>query len=167
MPTTALLNFSPTRATAKSGGLTRAFLVKTSDGQLHKISDRRKLVLLTAPKDYNGIPDALHLPNITKASLLHTLRVGYNWDKIYTSAGLILMLVNPYKTITMKDGLNLYAEERVLLCTNSNLNSAASSILHCHLFQVADRAYKGLLKLAVASDSRPSSPRKGRMRCLS
>jgi myosin heavy subunit len=136
-------------------------LVKTSDGQLHKISDRRKLVPLTAPEDYDGVPDVLHLPSITEASLLHTLRVRYNRDEIYTSAGPILMSVNPYKAITMKDGLDLYAEERMLLYRNSSLNSAASSILPCHLFQVADRAYKELLKSAVASDSRPSSPRKG------
>ena len=140
----------------KSGSIPA--LVKTSDGQLHKISDRRKLVPLTAPEDYDGVPDVLHLPNVTEASLLHTLRVRYNRDEIYTSAGPILMSVNPYKTITMKDGLDLYAEERMLLYRNSNSNSTASVILPCHLFQVADRAYNELLKSAVASDSKPSSP---------
>ena len=140
----------------KSGSIPA--LVKTSDGQLHKISDRRKLVPLTAPDDYDGVPDVLHLPNVTEASLLHTLRVRYNRDEIYTSAGPILMSVNPYKTITMKDGLDLYAEERMLLYRNFNSNSAVSSILPCHLFQIADRAYNELLKSAVASDIRPSSP---------
>jgi myosin heavy subunit len=84
-------------------------LVKTSDGQLHKISDRRKLMPLTAPKDYDGVP-VLHLPNVTMAGLLHTLRVSYNRDKIYTSAGPILNSVNPYKTSTMKDDLDLYVK---------------------------------------------------------
>ncbi|KAL3823425.1 hypothetical protein ACHAXA_004300 [Cyclostephanos tholiformis] len=141
-------------------------LVKTSDGQLHKISDRKKLVPLTPPEDYDGVPDVLHLPNVTEASLLHTLRVRYNRDEIYTSAGPILMSVNPYKTITMKDGLDLYAEERMLLYRNSS-SKAASSVLPCHLFQVAERAYNELLTSAASIDNRrPSTPRKGEVELL-
>jgi hypothetical protein len=121
MPTTALFDFSPIRATAKSGKLT-SVLVKISDGQLHKISNHRKLVPLTAREDYDGLPNVLHLPNITKASLLHTLHMPYNWDEIFTSAGPILMVANLYKIITMKDGLDFYAEEWMLLYCNSNLN---------------------------------------------
>ena len=37
-------------------------LVKTSDGQLHKIRDKNQLTQLVAPDDYTGIPDVLHLP---------------------------------------------------------------------------------------------------------
>ena len=37
-------------------------LVKTSDGALHKISDSTKLIQLTSPQDYQGLPDVLHLP---------------------------------------------------------------------------------------------------------
>jgi myosin heavy subunit len=140
-------------------------LVKTSDGQLHKISDRKKLVPLTAPEDYDGVPDVLHLPNVTEASLLHTLRVRYNRDEIYTSAGPILMSVNPYKTITMKDGLDLYSEERMLLYRNSN-SKAASSVLPCHLFQVAERAYNELLISVASTERRPSTPRKGEVELL-
>jgi len=83
-------------------------LVKTSDGQLHKIRDRTKLVALTSPEDYMGIPDVLHLPNVTESSLLHALRLRYNRDEIYTSAGPILMSVNPYKTIKLSNGDELY-----------------------------------------------------------
>ena len=38
-------------------------LVKTSDGKLHKIRDSTKLVQLTSPEDYQGLPDVLHLPH--------------------------------------------------------------------------------------------------------
>ena len=127
-------------------------LVKTSDGQLHKISDRKKLVALTAPEDYDGIPDVLHLPNVTEASLLHALRVRYNRDEIYTSAGPILMSVNPYKPITLKDGEDLYSEARMLLYRNSTSNSMNSNALPCHLFQVADRAYGSLLASVMSND---------------
>lgn len=145
-------------------------LVKTSDGQLHKISDRKKLIALTAPEDYDGVPDVLHLPNVTEASLLHTLRLRYNRDEIYTSAGPILMSVNPYKTITLKDGLDLYAEERMLQYRNFNSHNSSSggsimSIVHAlptHLFQVAACAYNELLKSTIVAKPTSFSPRKGK-----
>ncbi|KAL7538744.1 hypothetical protein ACHAXR_012350 [Thalassiosira sp. AJA248-18] len=137
-------------------------LVKTSDGQLHKIRDRNKLTPLTAPEDYAGIPDVLHLPNVTEASLLHALRVRYNRDEIYTSAGPILMSVNPYKSITLKDGEDLYSEERMLLYRNSTSSGVATTTnlnmpdaLPCHLFQVADRAYNSLLTSVMSQEVEP------------
>ena len=145
-------------------------LVKTKDGQLHKIRDRNKLIPLTAPEDYTGIPDVLHLPNVTEASLLHALRLRYGRDEIYTSAGPILMSVNPYKEIVLKDGKDLYSEERMLLYRNSTnsfgsggtgsntatVNSSDdSNALPCHLFQVADRAYNSLLTSVLSNEIEP------------
>ncbi|EED91560.1 predicted protein, partial [Thalassiosira pseudonana CCMP1335] len=90
-----------------------------------------------SPEDYIGIPDVLHLPNVTEASLLHALRVRYNREEIYTSAGPILMSVNPYKMITLGvSGEDLYSDQRI-------------NALPCHLFQVADRAYNSLLSSSV------------------
>ena len=147
-------------------------LVKTADGQLHKIRHRNLLIPLTSPEDYIGVPDVLHLPNVTEASLLHALRIRYNRDEIYTSAGPILISVNPYKTITLKPGgEDLYSEERMMLYRNSTLHclssmsaaaaSAASSstslpnVLPCHLFQVADRAYNSLLSSVITNEVEP------------
>ena len=139
-------------------------LVKTTDGQLHKIRDRTKLIPLTSPEDYTGVPDVLHLPNVSEASLLQALRVRYNRDEIYTSAGPILMSVNPYKTITLPGGEDLYSEERMLLYRNSASNIAAAvtdspspsvDALPCHLFQVADRAYNSLLASVMSNDVEP------------
>lgn len=145
-------------------------LVKTSDGQLHKIRNRHQLIPLTLPEDYIGVPDILHLPNVTEASLLHALRIRYNRDEIYTSAGPILISVNPYKTITVKPGgEDLYAEERMMLYRNasatseycssttpssgsgSNTTLANNAALPCHLFQVADRAYNSLLASVITT----------------
>lgn len=137
-------------------------LVKTSDGQLHKIRDRTKLIALTSPEDYMGIPDVLHLPNVTESSLLHALRLRYNRDEIYTCAGPILMSVNPYKTIKLSNGDELYSEERMLLYRNTTTNFGSGSSgtngtneLPCHLFQVADRAYNSLISSAVSNEMEP------------
>lgn len=141
-------------------------LVKTSDGQLHKIRNRNLLIPLTSPEDYIGVPDVLHLPNVTEASLLHALRIRYNRDEIYTSAGPILISVNPYKTITLKPGgEDLYSEERMMLYRNSTSDCLASisavsavsssNVLPCHLFQVADRAYNSLLASVITNEMEP------------
>lgn len=150
---------------------TNLALVKTSDGQLHKIRNRHLLIPLTSPEDYIGVPDVLHLPNVTEASLLHALRIRYNRDEIYTSAGPILISVNPYKTITLKPGgEDLYSEERMMLYRNSSLDcltsmssssvamgagSTTSHGLPCHLFQVADRAYNSLLSSVITNELEP------------
>jgi len=141
-------------------------LVKTSDGQLHKIRDKNQLTQLVAPDDYTGIPDVLHLPNVTEASLLHALRVRYKRDEIYTSAGPILMSVNPYKSITLPGGEDIYSDSRMLLYRNStkgiagmetpSKNSVADDkALPCHLFQVADRALNSLLSSVLTTEIEP------------
>ena len=131
---------------ASGGDASVPVLVKTSDGALHKISDSTKLIQLTSPQDYQGLPDVLHLPHVTEASLLHALRVRYNRDDIYTSAGPILVSVNPYKHITVK-GESLYSEEQMMLYrkTSSSSTPHAEDKLPPHLFKVADKAYSALI----------------------
>ena len=90
-------------------------LVKTSDGVLHKISDSTQLVPLKSPEDYMGMDNVLHLPQITEASLLHSLRIRYKRDDIYTCAGPILISINPYKDITHSDSESIYSEEQMFL----------------------------------------------------
>lgn len=137
----------------ESGGEGVPALVKTSDGVLHKIRDRTALTPLQKA-DSVGLSDVLHLPSVTEASLLHALRLRYGRDEIYTSAGPILMSVNPYKSVSVTslsgEGAitgDLYSEERMLKYA---LNAQA---LPCHLFQIADRAYTSLLHSYTSTSS--------------
>ena len=116
-------------------------LVKTADGALHKIQDASQLVPLTAPDDYIGMNDILNLANVTEASLLHTLRIRYKRDEIYTSAGPIMISINPYKAITL-NGESLYADSLMMQYRGSK---DAGIHREPHLFQVADRAYSALM----------------------
>ena len=125
-------------------------LVKTSDGVLHRINDVSKLTRVT-PEDRKGVDDILHLPNVTEASLLHTLRLRYGNDKIYTNSGPILISVNPYKTISV-GGEGIYSEEKMFLYRNEHSgphSDTQASILEDsaapHLFGVGNRAYNALL----------------------
>jgi myosin heavy subunit len=120
-------------------------LVKTSDGTLYKIQDASKLIALTSPDDYVGLKDVLHLTSVSEASLLHTLRIRYKRDAIYTNAGPILLSVNPYKPIVVvnnnANGESLYSE-RMMLHYRTSENFVEEEP---HLFQVADRAYSAMM----------------------
>lgn len=117
-------------------------LVKTSDGALHKLSDSTRLLSLKAPDDYMGVNDVLNLPQISEASLLHTLRTRYKRDDIYTAAGPILISINPYKHIQQPDGQSIYCEEQMLLYRQHRVFAAEKPP---HLFHIADRAYTALM----------------------
>lgn len=123
-------------------------LVKTWDGTLYKIRDAQRLVPLTSPDDYVGMSDVLHLTNVSEASLLHTLRVRYRRGEIYTSAGPILISINPYRPITIPSssgnplgGESMYSESVMLKYRTSDNFSDGEP----HLFQVADRAYSAMM----------------------
>lgn len=123
-------------------------LVKTSDGVLHKISDSTRLIPMH-PTDYEGVDDVLHLSSVSEASLLHTLRLRFKNDNIYTSAGQILISINPYKSITMGSGTgasveSLYSQSKIAFYRSPTFNINKPP----HLFQVADHAYTALMESA-------------------
>jgi myosin heavy subunit len=113
-------------------------LVKSSDGALHKISDSTKLIPMNAA-DYEGVPDILRLSDVSEASLLHTLRLRYRRDEVYTAAGQILISINPYKQIATA-GASIYSEEQMMIYRRKGWSDKPP-----HLFQVADRAYSALV----------------------
>jgi myosin heavy subunit len=143
MPSTIIKRLEDDGKTANTEPYDGPTLVKTSDGTLHKIYSSAKLTALTSPDDYVGVDDVLHLPHITEASLLHSLRTRYKRDEIYTSAGPILISINPYRTITYATGESLYSEE-LMMKYRAQCGEFASD-KPPHLFQVADRAYAAMM----------------------
>ncbi|CAM9171877.1 unnamed protein product [Discosporangium mesarthrocarpum] len=139
-------------------------LIKTADGEMHRV--RGKNICYVAQQDLIGVPDVLQLSDLTEASLLHTLRVRYSKDQVYTSVGPVLVSINPYKWI---DGL--YSEEAMLRYHGSSAISprgvsgagrvagasggggGEGDELSPHLFEVADRAYADLLKVGSGRKS--------------
>jgi myosin heavy subunit len=109
-------------------------LTKTSDGTLYKLTSDDLMQL--AAEDRQGVDDVLHLPNISEPSLVHTLRIRYNRDEIYTNAGPILISINPYKTI-LKHNSSIYSESNMISYRKNKSSSP-------HLFAIADRAYNAL-----------------------
>jgi myosin heavy subunit len=108
--------------------LAHAALVKTSDGALHKIRDSSQLIAV-ASLDRTGVADVLNLSDVSEQSLLHTLRLRYKRDDIYTTTGPILISINPYKAIDgyySVERMHLYRDYRVKIQT-STVASALST----------------------------------------
>jgi hypothetical protein len=79
--------------------LASGHVVKMRDSHLSKVCDQ----------DSAGVADILKLKEFSEMSLIHTLRVRYARDEIYTFVGPILISINPYKWF--KD---LYSEQTMI-----------------------------------------------------
>ncbi len=71
--------------------------------------------------DDEGVDDILKLRDFSEKSLVHTLRVRYFRDDIYTFVGPILISLNPYKNIRgIYDDFNMemyHGKKQVRICT--------------------------------------------------
>lgn len=87
------LNFyAPASVIKEENGI---LTVKLPGGEVFKVSDGVKVSDL----DDEGVDDILKLRDFSEMSLIHTLRVRYSRDDIYTFVGPILISINPYKHI--------------------------------------------------------------------
>ena len=105
------------------------------DNSLHKIISPNTLQAIS-PLVQSGVPDILSLSAITEPSLLHTLRLRYTRNDVYTSCGAVLLSINPYKWHE-----TLYAEQLML----DYANGVTPVCNQPHLFGFADKALKRLL----------------------
>ena len=93
------------------------------------------------PAILEGVPDLTHLSYLNEPSLLHNLRARHTGDDIYTTAGPVLIAVNPYKR------LPLYGPDMV-----AKYKGASGKCKDPHPFAVADATYA-----AMQSDSQSQS----------
>jgi myosin heavy subunit len=89
------------------------------------------------------VDDILKLCEFSEMSLLHSLRVRYARDDIYTFVGPILISINPYKKIP-----NFYGDEQIVEYHNSSGHRRA---VPPHIFVIAEAAYTSLM-LSVSQD---------------
>lgn len=69
----------------------------------------------------DGAPDMVKFTKLSEATLLHTLRVRYSRDDIYTRAGSILISVNPFKQ------LPIYTPRQMQQCKVGELETSAAT----------------------------------------
>ena len=74
------------------------------------------------------------IPHLNEPSILEAVNLRYNQDKIYTYTGKILISMNPFKD------LKLFTDDKI---KDYQLNSKNQEP---HIYQLADEAYRNLLK---------------------
>jgi hypothetical protein len=65
------------------------------NGEIYRMSEANRVT----DNDDEGVDDILKLRDFSEQSLVHTLRIRYYKDEIYTFVGPILISLNPYKKI--------------------------------------------------------------------
>eukprot|EP00981_Chlorochromonas_danica_P001892 scaffold390_cov167-Ochromonas_danica.AAC.4 len=130
--------YAPAAIIKEEGGI---LTVRLPGGELTKLTEATKVTT----DDDEGVDDILKLRDFSEMSLVHTLRVRYSRDDIYTNVGPILISLNPYKII---DGL--YDETTTELYHARKLGE-----LPPHLFAVAEACYRALME-GIASNKTKS-----------
>jgi myosin-7 len=106
--------------------------IRLPSGEVMKMKDAKNVT----DNDDEGVDDILKLKDFSEMSLIHTLRVRYNRDEIYTLVGTILISLNPYKPIKF-----LYDENAVDRYHSKKQTQHQSP----HLFVVAEASYSALM----------------------
>ena len=130
--------------------------VRLPSGEVFKLTDATRVT----DDDDEGVDDILELRNFSEMSLVHTLRVRYFREDIYTTIGPILISLNPYKRIR-----DLYSD-RVMGEYNAGAggqqpvwkSKCCKQRLPPHLFSVAKAAYCAMIQKELPTASPQSSP---------
>lgn len=120
--------YAPAAVIKEDGGV---LTVRLPAGEVMKLSEATKVT----ENDDEGVDDILKLRDFSEMSLIHTLRVRYARDDIYTSVGPILISLNPYKAIQ-----GIYDEN-----TTELYHGRKQGDLPPHLFAVAETCYRALM----------------------
>lgn len=122
--------------------------VRLPSGEVFKLPEAQ--AVRVNDQDDLGVEDILSLHEFSEMSFIHTLRVRYARDEIYSFVGSILISINPYKWHSQ-----LYSEETMLSYhkivkvifsggenSGSNVHTSQNPP---HLFEVAESAYNALM----------------------
>lgn len=106
-------------------------------GEVFKVDE----ITTLSANEKDGVPDILKLHCFSEKSLIHTLRIRYARNQIYTFAGPILVSINPYQSIP-----RLYDEEVIQQFHHSPLDETSTSEeVAPHLYAITERSYHSLL----------------------
>ena len=97
-----------------------------------------KLSLATGELAVPG-DDLVALEDVSDATMLHTLRLRYARDDIFTAIGPVLIVVNPYKPVRVCSGE-----------TFASLNELEEDDLPPHVFRIATAAFAGMVRTRKA-----------------
>jgi myosin heavy subunit len=113
----------------------QATSVRTEDGEDHKLDAAASSKVVECNQEVlsSKIDDLINISDLNEMSILHSLRIRFKEDKIYTSISAILISVNPFRL------LPLYTPEILANYRDNSRN------LPPHIFQSAYTAYNDML----------------------
>jgi hypothetical protein len=116
--------YAPASVIKEDGGV---LTVRLPGGEIAKMNDAVKVT----DNDDEGVDDILKLRDFSEMSLIHTLRVRYARDDIYTSVGPILVSLNPYKVIARlydENSTELYHGKKQVSCFLSDFKAFVANV---------------------------------------
>lgn len=122
--------FTPCELVKDEGGGVAS--VRLPSGEVLKQSSASKVTT----NDEEGVDDILKLTDFSEMSLVHSLRVRYERDEIYTYVGPILISINPYKSIP-----ELYSSANMMYYHQNKKDVTTAP----HLFALADIAFASMM----------------------
>jgi len=106
-------------------------------GEVFKVDE----ITTLSANEKDGVPDILKLHCFSEKSLIHTLRIRYARNQIYTFAGPILVSINPYQSI-----LHLYDDEAIQQFHRHQFDVGSNTAeVAPHLYAITERSYHSLL----------------------
>ena len=113
-----------------------ATTVRTEDGEDHKLDAKQSAAVIECNNEVlnSNVQDLINISDLNEMSILHSLRIRFKEDKIYTSISAILVSVNPFRL------LPLYTPEILAKYRDGNPRDLAP-----HVFQSANTAYTDML----------------------
>jgi myosin heavy subunit len=113
-----------------------ATTVRTEDGEDHKLDAKQSTAVIECNDEVlnSNVQDLINISDLNEMSILHSLRIRFKEDKIYTSISAILVSVNPFRL------LPLYTPEILAKYRDGNPRDLAP-----HVFQSANTAYTDML----------------------
>ena len=81
----------------------QATTVRTEDGEDHKLdaAASSKVVECNVEVLSSNIDDLINISDLNEMSILHSLRIRFKEDKIYTAISAILISVNPFRLLPL------------------------------------------------------------------
>jgi myosin-5 len=122
-----------------------------SDHETNELAD----VKLRNDRSSWDIEDLIHLPHLHEPAILNSLNVRYDQGLIYTNTGPILIAVNPFKTLPLYSTSILEEYYSYGLLKSQGVEDG--STLSPHVFQIADNAYRDMMRLMRGDGFRKGS----------
>jgi len=115
-----------------------AATVRSEDGEDYKLDAKASGKVLECNEEVlnSNIDDLISISDLNEMSILHSLRIRFKEDKIYTSISAILVSVNPFRL------LPIYTPEILA----KYRDSSNGKDLPPHVFQSANTAYSDMLE---------------------